>query len=371
MRILHLTDHYSPVLGGIESHVHDLAHRQAARGDEVTVLTSTPAHADGREDHDTGPVRVHRARSVLAASTVDVASYDVVHAHISVVAPFTAPVAALLSRRGLATLVTVHSMWNGLGPLPGLAAAASGLRGAPVVWAAVSTLAAAQLRHRIPADRHVRVIPNATDVPARDRTPHRPDGEPVRLVSTMRIARRKRPLPLLRMVREVHRSAAVPVRLTVIGDGPLRPRVERDARRWGLADLVRVTGRLEPDGVRDALARADLYLAPAVLESFGLAALEARCTGLPVIGRTSGVREFVTDGVHGRLAASDAAMAAALTRLVEDEDARFRIAEHNRTTPAGLTWELSLQLHDRAYAHARDLARRPTAGRRGLVLGHD
>ena len=30
--------------------------------------------------------------------------------------------------------------------------------------------------------------------------------------------------------------------------------------------------------------RADVYVAPAVLESFGLAALEARCVGLPVVG---------------------------------------------------------------------------------------
>ena len=42
MRILHVTDHYPPVLGGIETHVATLAARQAARGDEVIVLTSTP-----------------------------------------------------------------------------------------------------------------------------------------------------------------------------------------------------------------------------------------------------------------------------------------------------------------------------------------
>ena len=68
MRILHLTDHYPPVLGGIEAHVAALAARQAARGDEVTVLTSTPAAADGRVAHDEGPVRVRRARSAWDVS---------------------------------------------------------------------------------------------------------------------------------------------------------------------------------------------------------------------------------------------------------------------------------------------------------------
>ena len=32
------------------------------------------------------------------------------------------------------------------------------------------------------------------------------------------------------------------------------------------------------------LLASDVYVAPAILESFGLAALEARCVGLPVVG---------------------------------------------------------------------------------------
>ena len=63
MRVLHVTDHYPPVLGGIETHVAALAERQACRGDDVTVLTSTPATADGRVGDDTGAGRVRRVRS--------------------------------------------------------------------------------------------------------------------------------------------------------------------------------------------------------------------------------------------------------------------------------------------------------------------
>ena len=73
MRILHLTDHYPPVLGGIEAHVAALAARQAARGDDVTVLTSTPAAADGRVAHDRGPVRVRRARTAWDVTARDLA----------------------------------------------------------------------------------------------------------------------------------------------------------------------------------------------------------------------------------------------------------------------------------------------------------
>jgi len=359
VRILHVTDHYPPVLGGIETHVSALAERQAGQGDEVVVVTSTPADADGRHCDDAGPVEVRRVPSVSAGRHLDVDSFDVVHAHLSVVAPFTAPVTAAAARR-VPTVVTVHSLWTGLGPLPGAAVALAGLRSAPVTWTAVSRVAARQLAAQLPRNRHVRVLPNAVDVPSRGVTPERALGEPVRLVSTMRIARRKRPLALLRMFEAVRRSVDVPVQLTVVGDGPLRPRLERRIDAAGLRSSVRVSGRLDPSEVVPVLTGADVYVAPAVRESFGLAVLEARSVGLPIVGHAaSGVTEFVRDGVEGLLGDSDAGLVGGLRDLVTDADLRRRIAEHNRVVPTSLTWASALARHERTYLLAAD----PTARR--------
>ena len=311
MRVLHVTDHYRPVLGGIEAHVSALAERQARRGDAVAVLTSTPATADGRHDDDAGEVGVHRD-TLPSALGVDLSTYDVVHAHVSVVAPFTAPLVARAARSGVPAVVTVHSMWNGLGPLPGLVARLTGLRGAPVVWTAVSEVAARELARRLPGGTGVTLLPNAVDAAPRPFTPAADPHRPVRLVSTMRIARRKRPLALLAAFEAVSRGIDRPVTLTVVGDGPLRPELERRARRGGLAGSVRVTGRLDPTEVLDELRDADVYVAPALLESFGLAALEARCSGLPVVGHAgTGMAEFVRHEVEGLLCRGDADMAAA------------------------------------------------------------
>jgi glycosyltransferase involved in cell wall biosynthesis len=354
VKILHITDHYLPVLGGIETHVAALTDRQARRGDDVTVLTWTPATADGRRSADDGAVSVRRVRSILQGLRVDFASYDVVHAHVSVVAPFTSPVTALCARSGVPTVVTVHSLWNGTGPVPATAAALTGLRTAPVLWTAVSRLAAQDLRDRLPPGSAVRILPNAVDVPARKRTPTvRPDGT-VRLISTMRIARRKRPLPLLRMYEALTDSVDVPLQLSIIGDGPVRPRLERRLRRTSVATEVRLTGRIDAPGVAEALAGADIYVAPAVLESFGLAALEARCVGLPVVGHArSGMTDFVHHGVEGLLCADDDDMVERLRDLVVDHDLRHRIAEHNRLCASGMTWANTMADHDAAYAVVR------------------
>ena len=351
MKILHVTDHYPPVLGGIETHVEALSWRQSVGGANVSVLTISPTEADGRHSDDRGPVTVHRVRSAAEGRGIDLTAYDVVHAHISVVAPFTAPLAASAARRGVPTLVTVHSLWSGLGPVPALAAALAGLRAAPVLWTAVSRLAAAQLATCLPVGTDVGVLANAVDVPPRGRTHERAADGSVRLVTTMRIARRKRPLPLLAMLSALVRTVDVPVDLTVIGDGPLRPRVERHVARAGLEHHVELTGRVSPDRVARLLADADVYVAPAILESFGLAALEARCVGLPVVGRSdSGMTDFVRSGVEGLLASSDAGVVEHLGRLDVDDALRYRISEHNRTVPTSMTWASTLQAHDLAYA---------------------
>ncbi len=354
MRILHLTDHYLPVLGGIETHVSALARRQADRGDDVTVLTSTAATADGRHSDDTGPVTVHRARSVSEGRTFDVSSFDVVHAHVSVVAMFSSPLAAAYARRGVPTIVTVHSMWSRMGPLPGAAAALAGLRGSPVMWTAVSRLAADQLATQLRLPSRIGVLPNAVAVAPRTRTPLHRIGQPVRLVTTMRIARRKRPMQLLRMFEALRRSVDVPLELTVVGDGPLRPRLQRGLRRGGLQRDITVTGRVGPGTVLELLGDADIYVAPAVLESFGLAALEARCVGLPVVGHSaSGMTDFIRDKVEGRLCSSDLDMVERLRELVLDHDLRRRISEHNRTVPSTMTWANAMRAHDAAYSQVR------------------
>ncbi len=362
MRILHLTDHYPPVLGGIETHVAALARHQAERGDDVTVLTSTPPDADGRHRDDAGPVTVRRAGSVVGGRAFDMGGFDVVHAHLSVMATFSSPLAGRAARRGIPTMVTVHSLWNGMGPIPATAASLAGLRSAPVMWTAVSRTAADQLQRRLPRGTRVRVLPNAVDVAPRLRTPAARSDRPVRLVSTMRVARRKRPLQLLRMFEALSRSVDVPPELTIVGDGPLRPRLERHLRRTGLEDAATITGRVDPEEVVEILAESDVYVAPAVLESFGLAALEARCVGLPVVGHAaSGMTEFVRNGVEGMLCSSDTEMVQRLRELVLDPDLRHEISEHNRTVTSPLTWASALDQHDAAYALVSPAPRRGLA----------
>ena len=90
----------------------------------------------------------------------------------------------------------------------------------------------------------------------------------------------------------------VRARLVMVGDGPDRQSVERQAADYGLAGVVDFVG--EQHDVVAWLSAADLFLLPSAQESFGLAALEAMSCEVPVIAsRVGGLPEVITDGVTG------------------------------------------------------------------------
>jgi glycosyltransferase involved in cell wall biosynthesis len=86
----------------------------------------------------------------------------------------------------------------------------------------------------------------------------------------------------------------------MVGDGPDRVHAEAEARELGLHEKVFFLGKIE--AVAPLLAGADLFLLPSASESFGLSALEALASGVPVIAtKVGGLPEVVRDGETGVL----------------------------------------------------------------------
>ncbi|MDQ8160450.1 MAG: glycosyltransferase, partial [Gemmatimonadota bacterium] len=108
----------------------------------------------------------------------------------------------------------------------------------------------------------------------------------------------KRVRDIVRVFAQV--NAQVPSVLVMIGDGPDRVDAEAEARERGVAEHVLFLGKI--DTIAPLLAGADLFLLTSDNESFGLSALEALASGVPVIGaRAGGLPEVVTDGETGFL----------------------------------------------------------------------
>ena len=358
MRVLHVTDFYLPRLGGIEMQVSDLAARQAAAGHDVQVLTCSPAAAP-----DTGPVQVVRlgsSRSALARpATLRAATQwlspdlDVVHVHVGVGSPLGFWVARAAARQGLPTVITVHSVWWRVAPVFRLLHVLGGWARLPIQWTAVSEVAAGPVRDILGAGADVAVLGNGIDVASWQVVRAPRPARHVVVVAVMRLAARKRPLPMVDVLAQVRARLDPGVRLdvVVIGDGPQRRAVERQLSRRGMATWVHLTGRLDRDRIRQVFERADVFLAPADLESFGIAALEAHCAGIPVVAkRAGGIGEFVTDGASGLLGDTDADLVDALLALCTDDDLRARLSSGG--IAAHVDWSEVLRQTESLYAAA-------------------
>lgn len=94
----------------------------------------------------------------------------------------------------------------------------------------------------------------------------------------------------------------VPSKLLFVGDGPERAVAEALCRELNIDNEVRFVGRQEQ--MEDILAISDLFLLTSEYESFGLAALEAMASGVPVIStNVGGLPEINVEGVTGYLGA--------------------------------------------------------------------
>jgi glycosyltransferase involved in cell wall biosynthesis len=103
------------------------------------------------------------------------------------------------------------------------------------------------------------------------------------------------------------REQAPELRAEIFGAGPERPRVLAAVSAAGLDGAIEVPGRVDDDGVDDALGRALCLMLPSRREGYGLVVLEAAARGTPSIvvqEPDNAATELVEDGINGVVAAS-------------------------------------------------------------------
>jgi glycosyltransferase involved in cell wall biosynthesis len=133
--------------------------------------------------------------------------------------------------------------------------------------------------------------------------------EPGLILHVGRLVEKKGTAVLIRALASV-RERRPEARLVVLGEGPLRPRLEAQAAAYGLAHAVSFLGSRPPADVAAWMARAWLLAAPSVTAGDGDAeglptvVVEAAAAGLPVVGSDhSGIPEAIVDGETGFLVA--------------------------------------------------------------------
>lgn len=228
-----------------------------------------------------------------------------------------------------------------------------------------------------------RVVRNGVDTsrfrPSRDGSERRRDreafglGEHFTVLTIGGIEPRKGTLTLLEGFARLRRLAPeLDARLLVAGGATLfdyRDEVERFHARvaqLGLDHAVRVLGTVSDDEIGRLYRAADAFAFPSTKEGFGLAALEALASGLPVVA--SELDALTTFLEHGRSAVlvpvgDHAALAAALARVGRERDLRRALRANGLRVANAYGWDRAAATHERAYAAV-------TASLHPVVAGH-
>jgi len=152
------------------------------------------------------------------------------------------------------------------------------------------------------------------------------DG-PLRVAYVGRLEPDKAPDRFVEVVRLVS-EAGVPLRATIVGDGAMRPELERSASRIAPLGAVRFTGSVGSRRVAEVLRRSEVLVVPSRTEGLGIQTLEALACGVAVVAsRVGGLKEILSESRAGLLASSTDEMAAMLGSLAGDEALRRELAE--------------------------------------------
>jgi len=358
--------------GGVTDHVRHLAGQLRKMGHEASIFapSSEDDHeSSGKDFHRIGspiaiPVNDSVARITLSfhlanrvAAIVERERFDVLHFHEPLLPalPMT-----MLRMSPTANVGTFHAFAkSNLGYYYGRLLLQPYLdrlhRGI-----AVSEPARAFFNRYFP-DYPLRVIPNGIDtsvyIPGLSPIRHLRD-EHVNILFVGRLEKRKGLGDLLRGY-QFMKTRVPRTRLIIVGDGPLRGRVESFIARHRLQDVV-MAGYVPDTVLPRYYCSADIFCAPATgSESFGIVLLEAMATGLPVVAtEVPGYMSVLEPGRDSLTVRpkSWAELGAALVILARDGELRRRMGEAGAVKAQRYSWESVASQVVEIYNEARQAA---------------
>jgi glycogen synthase len=364
MKALLLCHEYPPAGGGAGWAAHQVARHLAAMGHGVTLLTArhTLRPAPPRElpyrlvevgrpqrSASGGSPRAWLdfmfASSRAALALADADRPDVALAFLTL--PAGAAAATLRARRCVPFVVSLRGA-DVPGFFPGEYRRYHRVAGWAIraIWRQAASLAANSAGLRDLAlragARAVTTIPNGVDLDLFCPRPAGPPPEPLTVLSVGRFALQKNHAGLLRAAAEAARKVECPFRIELVGDGPEREPLSALAAGLGLADRVAFLPWQPREAIVARYQAAHLFALASLDEGMPNVVLEAMACGLPILAtRTSGTEELVVDRENGLLVprGDEAALAAALIALVEDEGLRARLGARSHERVATCGWD--------------------------------
>lgn len=358
-RIALVASSFAPEIGGVETHVQEVASELANRGHDVEVWSVARDGIAGNRTSSGIAVRdlptplparapsagVHFLRAFPAARAAwrrAIADFHPDVLHVQCFGPNGVYGTAFARARGLPLVVSSHGETIADADVFGMSVLArTALRRALRDAAAVtgcSPVVLDDLRARFGLEPDLgEIVPNGVNLSV--------ESEPITGLPAVYVAgvgRLEHVKGFDLLVRAFGAAdLGADVHLVLGGDGRLADSLRASIDALSLSTRVHMVGRLSPPAVVDLLGGALAVVVPSRFEAFGIAVLEAWRAQRPLIASNrGGIPGIVRDGIDGLLVDPDdvAGFARTLEMIVRDEPLRGRIAQAGATRVKNFRW---------------------------------
>ncbi len=326
MRIVQIANFYTPTSGGLRTCVDEIGRGYVAAGHERILVV--PGRSDGDERTASGRRITVASPRLLGTGSYHVLTGRRMYGLLDAIGPDVLEISDKFSvawlspwarKRGVPMVLFSHERIDAIlrnrvpkrFPLIALADVANKKLSQRVDQVVVTSQFAADEFARVGAT-NVQRVPLGVDL-----STFHPNGRPddrsaPKLVTISRLSAEKRverAIDALRLVR----ASGVDAELSIVGDGPLRPKMEQRAVGLPVRFLGHISGR---EAIAKVVSDADIALCPSPAETFGLAVLEALACGTPVVvPREGAAHELV--GARGSGAVTDGTAAGIAKGIVD------------------------------------------------------
>lgn len=143
------------------------------------------------------------------------------------------------------------------------------------------------------------------------------------------------------------------VKLLIMGDGPLRMKLETQCKELNISDRVTFLGQVSHEKAMETIAGCDVYVLTSIDEGFPTSLVEAMALGKPIVAtRVGGVPEIVSDEVSGLLVPpkSPEHVAQAIDRLLNESNLADRLGEVAAERVKEYSWDNIIGKYEQLYA---------------------
>jgi 1,2-diacylglycerol 3-alpha-glucosyltransferase len=361
-KVVLISDWYFPQVGGIEYSMHALAKTLAVHGHEVSVITrSYPGVPEHCTRDGVSVIRIKGKpfpglRRFLMPNAykqlyylLKKGDYEIVNCH-GLDSPIGISALVASRRLKIPVVITNHSLVGHTiyGPFLYLLGKLF-LRCADAVIAVSS---AVEKDSRVMTVKPIYRIFNGVDSgDTATRVPFPFDTEGKVIVATVARMTKKKGVQNIVYIAPDLLGDYKNLMFVMIGEGPLKKRLENTVKEKGLSGNFYFTGKVPRERVLGYLEQADIFALPSADEAFGVSILEAISRNVPVLAMNhSGVSDIIKNGVNGYLANNLMEFESYLRILIENPALRTSFAQKANQELSNFDWDRICEQTSQVYS---------------------